>query len=89
MSIKSSIERQNEDNTVIEYVVYKENTLGYIFLYAGQLMLGVLGSSLINGGLHDLSGPYTLLESDIENLRKATLKDFVSFRVSSKGYCLD
>jgi actin-related protein len=86
MSIKSSIERQNEENTVIEYVVYKENTLGYIFLYAGQLMLGVLGSILINGGLHDLSGPYTLLESDITNLRKATLKDFEVFRVSSKGH---
>jgi hypothetical protein len=89
MSIKSSIEQQNEENTVLGYVVYKENTLGYIFKFAGQLMLGVLGSSLINGGLHDLSGPYTLLENDIDNLRKATLKDFETFRVSSKGYCLD
>jgi hypothetical protein len=88
MSIKSRIEAQKEENEVISYVVYKENTLGYLFKSMGHLMIGVLGASLINGGLDCMHGPYSLLDSDIDNIREASKKDFERFRVVSIGYDL-
>ena len=78
-----------KDNEVIEYVVYKEHTLGYLFKVKDMLSIGILASSVIRGGRNPVSGPYPINWCDIEGLRKATQADFDDFRVHSEGYPLD
>ena len=71
-----------EADTVIQYVVYKENTLGYVFKNNhGTFLFGVLHGSVLKGGFDGLSGPHFLLPSELQYLRTATLADFDEYRV--------
>ena len=74
------------DNNVIAYVVFKENTLGYLFLLHGGIGLGVLADKPTKGGLNWKNGPYLVSPNDYKQIRKATLKDFDYFNVVSDGY---
>ena len=71
---------------VLEYVVYQENELGYLFkTTSGKLMMGILSSNL-NGRNPITSTPVYIMESEVILLRAATVLDFNSFRVSPRGH---
>lgn len=70
------------NNNTVKYVVYNENTLGYMFTDdAGNKRLGTLHASILKGATHNsLSDPLYLTDKDM--IRRATLKDFEAYRVS-------
>ena len=81
---------QSEPQEVIMCVIYKEHTLGYLFKSNSQskyLTIGVLHSSVIKGATTSIYPDNIFIDYyDMQNIRKATLKDFNDFRVSSKGH---
>ncbi|MCA9496188.1 MAG: hypothetical protein KC589_04555 [Nanoarchaeota archaeon] len=89
--LKNLIKKINsfELNEVIEYVVFKEHTLGYLFKdRLGNLNLGVLHGKVMRGGYNDLDGPVAINESDLKFVKFATKKDFEFYRVLPKGFDL-
>lgn len=71
-----------EPNTVIQYVVYGEHTLGYLFKTPhGTIMLGVLHGSVLKGGFNDFGGPHVLSPADLRYVRIASAADFDEYRV--------
>ena len=66
------------------YVVYKENTLGYIIRTGAYPVMGVLSANI--HGYDWKNGPISILPSEMANLRTATQKDFDVFRVSGVGH---
>ena len=71
-----------EPNTVIQYVVYGEHTLGYLFKTPHRtIMLGVLHGSVLKGGFNDFGGPHVLSPADLQRVRIASAADFDEYRV--------
>jgi DNA polymerase III sliding clamp (beta) subunit (PCNA family) len=66
------------------YAVYKEHTLGLLFINeSGRKKLLVLHGSPLKGSPYTyMSMPLPLSEQEVEQLRKATEKDFDDYRVS-------
>lgn len=75
---------KREENTILEYVVFNEHTLGYLFRWIGHLGLGILNSKIVKGGIDWKNSPYLITANNFQGIRKATKEDFDSFRVSSK-----
>lgn len=71
-----------EDNIVLSYVVFEENTLGYLFKMGEFYKVGVLGSGV--SGRNWMNGSISLVDGD--DIREATTDDFTQFRVSPKGH---
>lgn len=66
-------------NEILYYVVYRENTLGYLFSLNGRNYLGILHASILKGSTFNwLNGPVL---ADMSNVRRATAKDFEEYRV--------
>lgn len=71
-----------EPNSPIQYVVYRENTLGYLFKTTNEIvMLGVLHGSVLKGGFNWINGPHVLLPADLQQVRIASTADFDDYRV--------
>ena len=77
-----------EENEVLAYVVFKEHTLGYLFRLGKTLYLGILHGKILKGGYDWKIGNIIIDPFECEHVRKATEKDFDSFRVESNGYKL-
>ena len=77
---------QGNENEVLVYVVFRENTLGYLFRKGKFIQMGVLASSVIRGGFNPINGPILIQETQMTELREATQDDFKEYRVSSKGH---
>ena len=69
-----------------KYFVSDENTLCYHIPNHPWGWFGVLGSSVLRGGLNSDDGSYP--PSMAKNVRPATLADFEFFRVSPVGHIL-
>ena len=82
----AELKASGERGDVLEYVVYKENTLGYLYVDNpnGNLWFGVFGSNV--HGLNWMNGPVIMCDSDEKSIRRANLDDFETFRVSLKGH---
>jgi len=77
-----------KEKTVLDYVVFKEHTLGYLYRLGSHFYIGVLNGKILKGGLDSLGDDKMLFSQDFEHVRKATEKDFDDFKVVSKGYAL-
>jgi len=80
-----------QENEVLAHVVFKNNTLGYLFNEGKLLMMGVHGRITFNGslGLDWFNGPVVISETDEDSIRVASKDDFNTFRVSHKGHLKD
>lgn len=71
-----------ELNTLIQYVVYCEHILGYLFKTTnGTILLGVLHGSVLEGRIIWMNSPHVLLPADLQQVRTATKADFEDYRV--------
>lgn len=70
----------------VKYVIFEENTLGYIYENKPNY-LSVLFSSSLNGcRFKELNGSLLLTESDFLKIRPATKNDFDKLNVYFGGY---
>ena len=74
------------ENVVLEHVVYKEHTLGYLFRVGTMVLMGVHAGSVLRGGYDWRNGSVPILAGDMRSLRTATKADFAAYRVESKGH---
>ena len=75
-----------DENEVLDHVVYRDHTLGYIFRVGSQILMGVHAGSVIRGGFDWRNGPVLITEGELRFLRSATEADFVTYRVDSTGH---
>lgn len=70
------------------YVVYENHTLGYIVKVSkNHFQMFVLRTSVLKGSsLNPFTSAITVTNLNLSSFRKATIADFVEFRVSAKGY---
>jgi len=92
MDIAQKIEKAKKENMgqnePIVYVVFKGNTLGYLFNIGIGVSIAILASIITseNGqGLNWRNGSFSLSPDDYKDIEIATKKDFNKFRVSDYG----
>ena len=75
-----------ESNSIIDYVVYREHTLGYLFKNnTGQAMIGILRANVLKGAVFSVNDdPFYL--NNFDDVRKANDIDFEEYRVKKSKY---
>ena len=67
-------------------VVYKDNTLGYLYKNGESVKMGVLNSN--KNGLNWANGPVDVFDWDNENIKLANSNDFERLKVDKEGHLI-